>query len=331
MARNKYYSGPKSDHFDGTYFFNPEGTPPKGFRDLLKWQWGNDKNHAWPESHESPFPQAKPDHNLAQDAMRLTMVGHATFLIQTGGFNILTDPVWSHRTSPLSFIGPKRRQMPGIALEDLPKIDVILLTHNHYDHMDLQTLDLLQKHHAPRLITPLGNDTIIAKKVPNMNITIGDWGDCVEHEHVKFHFEPCHHWSARGSRDRRMALWSAFVIEGAGGKLYHIGDTGFHEGINYRKAEQKHGQFRASILPIGAYDPRWFMKDQHQNPFEAVEGFKLSKSQYAAGHHFGTFKLTNEPIHEPPEHLKQALEQADIEEHRFRPMRPGEVWDIPQE
>ena len=330
MSKNPYYQGPVSDHFDGTYFFNPNGTPPGSFKDLLKWRFADKTDKAWPDEQKSPFEPVKPDVALAPDAMRLTMIGHATFLIQTGGINILTDPVWSFRTSPFSFIGPKRRNVPGVAMDDLPKIDVILLTHNHYDHLDLATLKQLHQKFDPLVITPLGNDKIVHKTIPNMKIQTGDWGDIAEFASVKFHFEPCHHWSARGMNDRRMALWAAFVIEGLAGKLYHIGDTGFHDGINYRAASEKHGEFRASILPIGAYEPRWFMQHQHQNPTEAVEGFKLSNSKYAAGHHFGTFKLTNEAIHEPVEHLARALEQSAIEPDRFRPMRPGEVWDIPK-
>lgn len=330
MAKNPYYNGPISDHFDGTYFFNPNGAEPKGFTDLLKWQFGEKTNHKWPKEAKSPHPQAKPDVALPQDTMRLTMIGHASFLIQTGGLNILTDPVWSERTSPFSFIGPKRVNKPGIELDDLPKIDVILLTHNHYDHLDIKTLDHLHKTHNPLVITPLGNDTIVHKSIPDMNIQTGDWNDVLELGSVKFHFEPCHHWSARGGSDRRMALWAAFVIESMAGKLYHIGDTGFHSGINYKDATQKHGTFRAAILPIGAYDPRWFMKDQHQNPHEAVQGFKLCNAQYAAGHHFGTFKLTNEPIDEPLTFLAKALDEHGIDPNRFQAMKPGHVWDIPE-
>lgn len=328
MPKNPYYSGTISDHFDGTYFYNPNGTPPNGFSNMLKWQFGEKTNHPWPEYVESPFESAKPNPKLNDDALRLTMVGHASFFIQMGGLNILTDPVWSERTSPFTFIGPKRRNKPGIAFDDLPKIDIILLTHNHYDHLDITTLKRLHEVHAPLLITPLGNDTIIHKKVPDMNIKTGDWNDVIEFKDTKFHLEPCHHWSARGTRDRRMALWAAFVIEHANTKIYHIGDTGFHDGINYRAAAEKHGKFDLAILPIGAYEPRWFMKGQHQNPFEAAKGFKLCKTKRAAGHHFGTFKLTNEGIEQPVEHLSEALEIEKINPDHFRPMRPGQVWDI---
>jgi L-ascorbate metabolism protein UlaG (beta-lactamase superfamily) len=263
--------------------------------------------------------------------LAVTMVGHATLLIQVAGLNLLTDPLWSERTSPVSFAGPKRVARPGIALEDLPPIDAVLLTHNHYDHLDVATLRALHQIHDPLVVTPLGNDTIVRQHVPDMRIETGDWGDTVSlPDGTAIHFEPCHHWSARGSSDRRMALWAAFVIESAAGKIYHIGDTGFHEGINYRKALEKHGLFRLAILPIGAYEPRWFMKDQHQDPHEAVRGMQLCGARYAVGHHWGTVQLTNEGHHDPVHALAEALDRHGIGRDRFRALQPGESWLVPE-
>jgi L-ascorbate metabolism protein UlaG (beta-lactamase superfamily) len=327
-AANRYYTGPASDHFDGVRFFNPDGTPPGSFTDLLRWQFGGNRV-PWPPSFESPFPPAVPEPRIEGDATRVTMVGHATLLIQTAGLNILSDPVWSERASPVGFAGPRRVNPPGIALEHLPPIDIVLVTHNHYDHLDLDTLARIEAAHAPFFVTPLGNDTIIRERIPDARIAIGDWGDVVEIGGARLHFEPCHHWSARGTRDRRMALWSAFVIETAGGRIYHVGDTGFHRGINYRAAAEKHGGFRLAILPFGAYEPRWFMKGQHQNPAEAVDGMELAGADNVAGHHWGTFRLTDEGIEEPVEALHAALDAKGIDRARFRPMRPGEVWDVP--
>ena len=228
------------------------------------------------------------------------MVGHSTLLIQTAGLNILTDPVWSPRVSPLSFAGPKRVNPPGIAFSQLPPIDLVLVSHNHYDHLDLATLTRLKARHDPLVLTPLGNDAIIDGAVPGMRLSAHDWGDRVDiGNDVAIHVEPVHHWSARGARDRRMALWAGFVIETPAGKIYFAGDTGFHGGTNYRLMAEKHGGFRLAILPIGAYEPRWFMAPQHQNPEEAVQGMKLCNAAYAAGCHWGTFQLTDEPIDEP--------------------------------
>ena len=326
--KNIYYQGPKSDHFNGTRFFNPDGIQPLGFAALLKWQT-SPRGPKWPKSIPSPFAGNKPDQRVDGPALRVTMIGHASLLIQTAGMNILTDPVWSERTSPFSFIGPKRHNPPGIAMDDLPSIDLILVTHNHYDHLDLATLKALHARHGAEIITPLGNDVIIRKSVPDARITVTDWGDATRLKNdVTIHTEPCHHWSARGSRDRRMALWAAFVVETPAGKIYHIGDTGFHDGINYRAAAQKHHGFRLAILPIGAYEPQWFMKPQHQNPEEAVAGMQLGRAARAIGHHWGTFKLTDEWAEEPVKALATALEKAGIASDRFRPLRPGEALDV---
>ncbi len=324
MARKPYYSGPISDHFDGQRFFNPKGAAPRGFRDLLKWQF-NGQRARWPQA--VPSNSAKPAAQV-QD-MTITMIGHATLLIQTAGVNILTDPVWSHRASPLSFAGPKRVAPPGIAFENLPKIDAVLLSHNHYDHLDLATLTSLHQSHAPQIITPLGNDRVIHASLPKAKVTTRDWGQTTRHGPLTVHFEPCHHWSARGARDRSMALWAAFVIEGPSGKILHIGDTGFDQGRPYQDLPAKHGEIRAAILPIGAYEPRWFMRDQHQNPEEAARGFLLSGAKHAIGHHWGTFQLTDEPREAPLTALAEALKNHGIPETRFRALPPGTAWDMP--
>ena len=327
--KNPYYQGPVSDHFDGQRFFNPGGVAPGNALDLLRWQLGGGRVR-WPNPVISAFPPAKPDRHVFGEQMRVTMVGHASMLVQVAGMNILTDPVWSERVSPFRTVGPKRVVPPGIRFEDLPHIDLVLVTHNHYDHLDLATLARLQQAHRPKIVTPLGNDTIIRRTVPDADIAVVDWGDRVEvRGGVTIDTEPCHHWSARGMGDRRMALWAAFVLTTPAGKIYHVGDTGFHDGINYDAVRQKHGGFRLAILPFGAYEPRWFMKGQHQNPEEAVRGMKLCNAAYAAGHHFATFQLTDEGIDAPVQALDAALKAESVESERFRPLRAGEVFDVP--
>ena len=328
-AKNPYYSGPPSDHFDGLRFFNPDGVEPGNFRDLLKWQF-NGARARWPKAVSSPFAGSKPAERVTGQDLRVTMVGHATLLIQVSGLNILTDPVWADRVSPFSFAGPKRVVPPGIAFEELPPIDVVLVSHNHYDHLCVRTLKRLHQSHAPRIVTPLGNDAIIRPAARDARIDTLDWGNAVDlAPDIKLIAEPAHHWSARGMGDRRMALWAAFVIETPVGRIYHVGDTGFHDGRNYQAAARKYGGFRLAILPFGAYEPRWFMKGQHQNPDEAVRGMLECKAAYVAGHHFGTFQLTDEPIDHPVTHLREALERHGVDRARFRALQPGEAFTVP--
>ncbi|MFZ1814968.1 MAG: MBL fold metallo-hydrolase [Rhizobiaceae bacterium] len=325
--KNPYYNGPVSDHFDGLRFFNPQGIPPGKVGDLLKWRMSN-KASRWPRHWPSPFEDAKPQDRLSEKEVRVTMIGHASMLLQAGGLNILADPVFSARVSPLSFAGPLRVNPPGIDRRNLPAIDVILVSHNHYDHLDLATLRQLVDTYDPLVVTPLGNDTIIRGSCPQARIETGDWGDRVEiGGKAIIHFEPAHHWSARGMRDRRMALWAAFVIETAGGKILHVGDTGFHEGRNFTALAGKHGTVRLAILPIGAYEPRWFMQGQHMNPDEAVQAMKLCRAETAVGHHWGTFQLTDEAIEDPRLALANALEQHAIDHRFFLPLHPGEHFD----
>jgi L-ascorbate metabolism protein UlaG (beta-lactamase superfamily) len=327
IAGNRYYKGSVSDHFDGTAFFNPNGISPRGFADLLRWQF-NGQKQKWPAVFPSPFPQAKPAARVEGERLVVTYVGHASFMYQIGGLNILVDPVWSERTSPVSFAGPKRVNAPGIAFEDLPPVDIIIVTHNHYDHMDMTTLKKLVAAHNPLIITPLGNDAIISKAIPSARFAVMDWGQSHDASAVTIHCEPCHHWSARGSSDRRHALWAAFVIEGPAGRIYHIGDTGFHSGINYKAAAEKFGLFKIATLPIGAYEPRWFMQGQHQNPDEAVEGFKLLNAEIALGHHWGTVQLTDEHVEAPRIALHAALDKSNIARDRFVPLQAGQVVTV---
>ncbi|HCL65772.1 MAG TPA: hypothetical protein DIC56_13225 [Rhizobium sp.] len=328
--KNPYYTGPVSDHFDGKRFFNPQGVEPGGMRDLLKWR-ANGKRARWPKRVSHPPASTPPRERVTGADLRITMIGHASLLIQVAGLNILTDPVWARRASPFSFAGPKRVSEPGIAFDALPPIDIVLVTHNHYDHLDLATLARLHEEHGPHIVTPLGNDTIIHRALPDAKISAVDWGDQLDSwGGVTIDAEPCHHWSARGLKDRRMALWAAFVISTPAGRIYHIGDTGFHDGVNYRAAAEKHRGFRLANLPVGAYEPRWFMKGQHQNPEEAVMGMRLCNAAYAVGHHFGTFQLTDEAIETPVEDLAQALATQGVPPDCFRPLRAGDVFDVPQ-
>jgi L-ascorbate metabolism protein UlaG (beta-lactamase superfamily) len=284
----------------------------------------------WPRHWPSPFHGSRPEPSVQGDRLVVTMIGHATLLVQTAGLNFVTDPVWSNRASPFSFAGPKRVNPPGVDFADLPRIDVVLLSHNHYDHLDLATLKQLVARDNPLIVTPLGNDTIVRGVIPGALIQTGDWGDRADlADGIALRFAPAHHWSARGMNDRRMALWAAFVLETPGGRIYHVGDTGFHDGINFDSAGRQHGPFRLAILPVGAYEPRWFMRGQHMNPQEAVLGMELCNAAFAVGHHWGTFQLTDEAIEAPRLALLQALSERGIDPARFPALRPGESIEVP--
>ncbi len=335
---NAYYKGPVSDHFNGRVFFNRDGEGPKSFGEFLRWNL-MESSESWPDSF--PSPHAPPSPALLQDRqndrVRIVYVGHASFLVQAQGHNILFDPVWSERVSPVSFAGPKRFNPPGIAFDDLPPIDTIVITHNHYDHLDAVTIGRLWNKFKPRIVTPLGNDTVLKKEVfsgaytlpSGLRIDAVDWGQTTEiGSHLKLHAVPSLHWSARGMRDRRHALWASFVLETPAHRLYCVGDTGFGDGVQFRAIQEKFGAVDMALLPIGAYEPRWFMKGQHMNPADAVAAFELLGAKRALGHHWGTFKLTNEGIERPAQDLGLALAEKGVDPARFVAVRPGAVFDV---
>jgi L-ascorbate metabolism protein UlaG (beta-lactamase superfamily) len=326
-ATARYYDGPVSDHFDGTHFFDPHGVPPKRLADLLRW-WTSGGKAEWPAWH--PYPHVdRPPARVEGNTLRISFVGHATLLIQTAGLNILTDPIWSERCSPFTFVGPKRVNAPGIAFEALPPIDAVLVSHCHYDHLDAPTLSSLAAAHRPRVITPLGNDAIMRDHDPVIRAEAFDWGDRIGLGNgVAVTLAPMRHWSARNLLDRNKALWAAFVLETPAGRIYLVADAGYGDGHHFRAARERYGPFRLAVLPIGAYEPRWFMQDQHMNPAEAVRAFRDCGAQLALAHHFGTFPLTDEAIDAPETALKEALAGANIPPEQFKVLKPGQVWEL---
>lgn len=322
-----YYDGPASHNFDGLRFFDTHGVSDKSINDRLAF-WTTRYTSDWPEAAPSPFAD-KPPRRVDDRTLRISFVGHASILLQTGGRNILIDPVWSDRVSPFSFVGPQRRNVPGVAFDALPPLDAILVSHCHYDHLDVATLSALATPHRARVITPLGNDTIMKSFDASIAAEAHDWYKPVQ---IAPGFTvtqaPMRHWSARTLMDRNKALWSAFIIETPAGRIYHVGDSGYGTGHHFKEARAKFGPFKLAILPIGAYEPRWFMQDQHMNPTDAVQAFIDTGAELGLAHHFGTFRMSAEAYGQPEREHDVALKAANIPGERFRRLKPGQTWEI---
>jgi L-ascorbate metabolism protein UlaG (beta-lactamase superfamily) len=329
LSRMKTYSGPVSDHFDGLHFFDPDGTPPRSLGEVLRWQLaGRGQRAQWPDWVPNPYADTPPP-KVEGTNVRLSFVGHVSWLIQTAGRNILVDPVWSERASPLSFAGPKRHNDPGIAFKALPGIDIVLVSHGHYDHLDTATLSKLAAQFSPRVITPLGNDVTMNEADAAIKAEAYDWNDRVELGNgVAVTLVPTRHWSARGLFDRNKALWASFVLETPAGKLYIVCDSGYGDGKHFRRVAETHGPLKLAILPIGAYEPRWFMRDQHMNPSDAVKALADCGAGQALAHHHGTFQLTDEAIDAPAIALGEALDEAKVPREKFAVLKPGQVFEI---
>ena len=308
-----------SDHFDGQRFFNPGGTVLKTFKDILRWKREGGRSE-WPKWVENSGRPELPA-SVAAGEVHVTFVNHITFLLQYTNFNVLTDPVFSKRASPSQLFGPARVRAPGIALKALPRIDVILLSHNHYDHLDSGALRELARLHDPLVITPLGNAHLLR---PFKNVIELDWWE----QHVcpngeKITLVPAQHWSARGLRDRNLALWGGFFVEASATKTYFAGDTGYCD--HFKEIRKRLGAPDVSLLPIGAYEPRWFMQDQHMNPADSVQVHIELESKFSIGSHYQCFQLTDEAIDQPVKDLAAALKERKVDASEFRAPETGET------
>ncbi|MGH8435291.1 MAG: MBL fold metallo-hydrolase [Pseudomonas sp.] len=320
------YRGPASDHFDGKRFHNIEPTPHKSFASLMKWQL-NRPSSDW---IDQPGPAAPPtvQERVNGAQLHVTYINHATLLIQQHGLNILTDPVWSKRVSPFSFIGPKRHHPPGLSLDQLPPIDLILVSHNHYDHLDLESLRQLAKRFpGAKVVSGLGNGELIRETGFTEVVEMDWWQPLTLNPELTLHAVPVQHWSARTRSDTNHTLWLGFVLQSADGPLLFPGDTGL--GPEFKLIRERFGPLRFAALPIGAYAPRWFMREHHMNPDDAVQAHRQLGAQHSMGIHFGTFRLTDEGQFAPPAELAKALAHWQVAPSSFRVPKPGEHWQVP--
>ena len=326
----------------------------RGLGDLLRWRW-----QAWrdglPPPPTRPTPVQAPDLALLQGyapawqqqaqngiapAPTVTWIGHATALVQAGGLQVLTDPVFSERASPVSWAGPKRKLPPGVAMEDLPSIDVVVISHSHYDHLDKESLVQLYQRsqrlgHATAFLVPLGLKSLLAgwgiAEVQEL-----DWWQSARVETTDFFLTPVQHWSARGLFDRNHTLWGGWSVFGPDLHWYFSGDTGYspdfaqtRQRFADRQTPEQGGGFDLALIPVGAYEPRWFMQRQHVNPAEAVRIHQDLGARHSMGVHWGTFELTDEPHDQPPRDLQAARDAAGLAPAAFFVLAVGETHALP--
>ncbi len=291
---------PHSDHYDGKHFFSPNAPSPKGLVDVLRWRISTRTTPWTPQAPTAPQANLQPPASVSGARCRITFINHSTLLIQYAGMNLITDPIWNDRASPFTWIGPRRFAPPGVAFDSLPKIDVVLLSHNHYDHLDLPTLQRITARDKPEIIVPLG----VAKLLSRYGMTTEkemDWWDvrgaitCV----------PAQHFSARSVTDRNLTLWCGYWIETPAGGIYFAADTGF--GPHFEEIRKRLGSPKIALLPIGAYKPEWFMGPIHTSPMQAVEAHRILRPERSLAIHWGTFQLADEGYEEPVVELNKAL------------------------
>jgi len=314
------YKGPVSDHFDGKVFKNIDGVKAKGFKGIFKMLGQRPTRGPWKEIHTIER-QADPP-VIVKEGVKITFVNHSTFLIQVAGLNILTDPVWSKRVSPFQWAGPKRMRPPGLSMDQLPPIDIILLSHNHYDHLDLPTVQEVIKKHQPQIVTPLGVGQFIAQKTSGTATDLDWWGSFEFNDQVKISAVPAQHFSGRGILDRDATLWCGYIIETVDLKIYFAGDSGY--GSFFKTIGERYPNIDLALLPIGAYLPVWFMSPIHTTPEEAVKIHLDIQSKQSVASHFGTFPLAYEGMEQAQLELHEALAKYDIPKDQFWILKEGE-------
>ena len=323
----KFYSGPPSDHFNGEHFYNPPSGQPRVGAGLFQWL-ANRQPGPWRKWVDAA-PGLIPPERVDNGAIRATFIGHSTVLLQFEGINVLLDPIWSKRASPVPFAGPRRHRPPGIRFEHLPKIHLVLQSHDHYDHFDVPTLRHLARQWKPNFAVPLGVAArLVSKKIAvDSQIAELDWWQPAQFsDFIRITAVPARHFSGRGLRDRNRTLWSGYVIETPSGTILFAGDTAY--GPHFSEIRTRFPKIRLALIPIGAYRPQWFMGPVHISPSDAVRAHKEVGAATSIGIHFGTFHLADDGEDEPVTELQRALDQ-EKERLRFWTLDPGEGREIP--
>lgn len=311
---------PPSDHFNGKTFFNPtDVVGDRGWLDLLKWKL-NSRPVPWPR--RVPVAAARPPAPPKAEGIAVTWVGHSTFLLQTMHGNFLTDPVFSERAGPFPGVGPLRAMAPGIAFDDLPPIQAVLLSHDHYDHCDLPTLRRLARQFSPVVVAPLGYRSLLAAAGCNSVLERDWWQEATLPGGADVTIVPAKHWCRRRPWGMNVRLWGGFMLRAGGRQLYFAGDTGYHHAL-FEEIRRRCGAPDLALLPIGAYEPRWFMADAHMNPDEAVQAHGELGTRRSVGMHWGTFCLTDEGREEPVQRLAEARTRAGLRSDEFAVLEPG--------
>jgi L-ascorbate metabolism protein UlaG (beta-lactamase superfamily) len=317
------HQGAPSDHFDGRRFRNYGRTNHGGLA-FLEWMVTREPG-PWPKHVENrPFPPPPP----SSDEIRVTFINHASLLVQVDGVNILTDPIWSQRTSPVSWAGPKRIREAGVCFIDLPKIDAVVVSHNHYDHLDVPTLKKLSERDGPLILTGLGNDAYLKKQNVQGGRSLDWWQRVALRNGVSIHVVPAQHFSGRGLGDADANLWAGYLIESSRGKIYFAGDTGW--GPHFQMIRERLGAVDVAILPIGAFRPVWFMSPVHISPAEAVKAHSVLGARVSVPMHYGTFALGDDGFEEPVAELRKAIEESKLDDSAFAILEQGESRLFPR-
>ena len=317
---------PISDHCDGTHFFNPSGRlQARGFGDLPRWWYQRLVQRQftpWPREVTPPrmpmLPEGVPARQLA-----VTFIGHSTFLLQLPGLNILTDPVFATHAGPFGLLGPKRARPAALRLGQLPRIDVVLLSHNHYDHLDLAALRWLARQHRPAIVTTLGNRAWLEARGVGRVTELDWWESCHPANDLQVICTPAQHFTARTPWDRCRTLWGSFMLRTEIGLVFFAGDSGWAP--HFGEIHTRLGAPRLALLPIGAYEPRWFMEAVHVTPDQAVRAHLALGARESIGMHFGTFNLTDEGIDAPLHDLAAARHAHGLPEAVFATLDFGET------